>query len=153
MSRLTKWWDSENGLYGATLVNGVNSQTALTKLAAYEDMLPEPNMLYGVSADRIRELIEADKSGRCVVLPCKVGDTIFVDTRTFLYGDRNGRRHAEGLVTSFVYGHRNFINFHIFSPYVNANKVFKYPLSAFGVTVFLTREEAEEAPTKEVDKQ
>ena len=27
--------------------------------------------------DRLRELAEADKDGRCVVLPCKVGDTFY----------------------------------------------------------------------------
>ena len=29
--------------------------------------------------DRLRELAEADKYGRLVVLPCKVGDTVFRD--------------------------------------------------------------------------
>lgn len=33
---------------------------------------------FGVSSDRLRELAQADKEGRCVVLPCKVGDAIFV---------------------------------------------------------------------------
>ncbi len=28
-------------------------------------------------ADRLRELAEADKAGRVVVLPCKVGDTVY----------------------------------------------------------------------------
>lgn len=28
--------------------------------------------------DRLRELVEADREGRCVVLPCKVGDLIFM---------------------------------------------------------------------------
>ena len=27
--------------------------------------------------DRLRELAEADKDGRCVVLPCKVGGTVY----------------------------------------------------------------------------
>ena len=31
----------------------------------------------GVEPSRIRELAEADKDGRCVVLPCKVGDTVW----------------------------------------------------------------------------
>lgn len=29
------------------------------------------------NVDRLRELVEADKEGRCVVLPCKVGDIVF----------------------------------------------------------------------------
>ena len=31
----------------------------------------------GVEPSRLRELAEADKDGRCVVLPCKVGDTVY----------------------------------------------------------------------------
>lgn len=32
---------------------------------------------YGVPGSKLGELIEADRDGRCVVLPCKVGDTVF----------------------------------------------------------------------------
>ena len=31
----------------------------------------------GKIPNRLRELAEADKDGRCVVLPCKVGDTVY----------------------------------------------------------------------------
>jgi hypothetical protein len=31
----------------------------------------------GISLDRLRELVEADADGRCVVLPCKVGDDVY----------------------------------------------------------------------------
>ena len=27
--------------------------------------------------DRLKELVQADKEGRCVVLPCKVGSTVY----------------------------------------------------------------------------
>ena len=43
------------------------------RLKAYEDIAE----LCG-GLDRLRELAEADKDGRCVVLPCKVGEHIFV---------------------------------------------------------------------------
>lgn len=45
---------------------------ALDRLAAYEDAGP---------IDRLMELAEADKDGRLVVLPCKVGDTLWVTGR------------------------------------------------------------------------
>lgn len=32
---------------------------------------------FGVTLDRLRELAEADRDGRCVVLPCKVGDICY----------------------------------------------------------------------------
>lgn len=65
------------------------------RLAAYEDTGLEPEEIKamiaasigkaiaeikefeGVPIDRLRELAKADKEGRCVVLPCKVGDTIY----------------------------------------------------------------------------
>ena len=42
------------------------------RLKAYEDIAE----LCG-GFDRLRELAEADKDGRLVVLPCKVGDTVY----------------------------------------------------------------------------
>lgn len=42
------------------------------QLKAYEDIAE----LCG-GFDRLRELAEADKAGRCVVLPCKVGDIVY----------------------------------------------------------------------------
>ena len=63
------------------------------RLAAYEDTgltpeeikapFTEDTMInleaqaLGVEPSRLRELAEADKDGRCVVLPCKVGDTVW----------------------------------------------------------------------------
>ena len=63
------------------------------RLAAYEDTGLEPEdikkvfnedallkltgQLLGVTPDRLRELAQADKEGRCVVLPCKIGDTVY----------------------------------------------------------------------------
>lgn len=35
----------------------------------------------GATPERLRELAEADKDGRLVVLPCKVGDTVWVTGR------------------------------------------------------------------------
>jgi hypothetical protein len=46
------------------------------RLKAYEDIAE----LCG-GFDRLRELAEADKDGRLVVLPCKVGDTLWVTGR------------------------------------------------------------------------
>jgi hypothetical protein len=43
--RTTEWWDLSNGLCGARIIKGVNEQTALTKLAAYEDSELEPSQV------------------------------------------------------------------------------------------------------------
>ena len=65
----------------------------IERLAAYEDtgltpeeikaLFTEDTMInlaaqaLGVEPSRLREIAEADKDGRCVVLPCKVGDTVW----------------------------------------------------------------------------
>ena len=47
-------------------------ETAIHRLVTIEDILGEEYDL-----DHLRELVEADKDGRCVVLPCKVGDKVY----------------------------------------------------------------------------
>lgn len=49
---------------------------AAHRLADYEDITDTVG-----GFDRLRELAEADKDGRLVVLPCKVGDTLWVTGR------------------------------------------------------------------------
>ena len=41
---------------------------------AIQRWLSRSLMTNGISEDRLRELCEAERDGRCVVLPCKVGD-------------------------------------------------------------------------------
>lgn len=36
-----------------------------------------------IPLDRLRELVEADRDGRCVVLPCKLGDTVYFIAGTY----------------------------------------------------------------------
>lgn len=71
---------------------------------------------------------------RFVELPCKVGDTVYVKT---LFGD-----YAEAEVRDYSY----FISCG-FCVVVTSTKFDKHhiPFSKFGKTVFLTREEAEQA--------
>ena len=68
--------------------------------------------------DRLRQLAEADKAGRLMVLPCKVGDTVYrISWRL------NGRHEIEERVFSLTY----------FDP------------AKYGKDYFLSREEAEKA--------
>lgn len=71
---------------------------------------------FGVAAERLRELAEADKDGRLVVLPCKVGDTVYTLLRTFDGGD-----------------------------VVGETELWWTDIPQLGKTVFLAREEAEKA--------
>lgn len=127
-------------------------QTCVERLAAYEEtgLTPEEskrmsNILMDVGIDynysweyvknwllddRLRELDEADKDGRLVVPPCKVGDTLF---RVFAgeileHKVRNMRYLA-------IQGRWD----------IDTTPFCSYVESSIGKTIFLTREEAKKA--------
>ena len=125
----------------------------IKRLAAYEDtgltpaevhsMYSEWNAMMSVlnsigSYDRLRELAEADKDGRVVVLPCKVGDTIYF-------------AHAHSIlwykVTGYEMGKASISQVH--SKHVDKETGltfnFTFRPGSIGKTVFFTREEAERA--------
>lgn len=106
------------------------------RLKAYEDIAE----LCG-GFDRLRELAEADKDGRVVVLPCKVGDTVYMIERIFdidngICDEICARKiigyGGNNLNKLWLIGSGGICNAYIF-------------VSEFGKTVFLTREEAEAA--------
>lgn len=89
----------------------------------------------------IRKLAEADKDGRVVVLPCKVGDTVYMIERIFDID--NGVR--DEICARKVIGHGgNNLNklWLIGSGGICNVSIF---VSEFGKTVFLTHEEAKKA--------
>ena len=133
MERLTEWNES--------------SETAVCEIpAAYEDIkapFTEDTMInlaaqaLGVEADRLRELAEADKDGRCVVLPCKAGDTVYeVTSRKTISEYRVKAIRVELFCT--------FIEWDIVAGFVDKS-IFGVPVDEIGKTVFLTHEEAEKA--------
>ena len=78
----------------------------------------------------IRELAEADKDGRVVVLPCKVGDKLYRVFAGEIF------EHRVGSMKYFAIQGRWDIETYPFLPSVE---------SGIGKTIFLTREEAEKA--------
>ena len=127
------------------------------RLAAYEDKELEPEeVLPKDKADEIalklmplfdlesicsytllRELAEADKDGRLVVLPCKVGDTVYeVTSRKTISEYRVKAIRVELFCT--------FIEWDIVAGFVDKS-ILGVPVDEIGKTVFLTREEAEKA--------
>lgn len=122
----------------------------IKRLAAYEDTGLEPEeVLPKDKADeialklmrladleslcnytRLRELAEADKDGRCVVLPCKVGDKLYRVFAGEIF------EHRVGSMKYFAIQKRWDIETYPFCPCVE---------SSIGKTIFLTREEAERA--------
>lgn len=74
---------------------------------------------------RLRELAEADRDGRLVVLPCKVGNTVYLIVT----------KRARNYTTEFRFVKKSRLTF------LNMERI----LQDFGKEAFLTREEAEKA--------
>lgn len=85
---------------------------------------------------RLHELYKADKEGRLVVLPCKVGDTVWANL--------DGMRHTRKCVIEFanIGSHVTAI---VFSTVDGLREQYGVNPRSFGKTVFLSREEAEKA--------
>ena len=139
-------------------------QGGVERLAAYEDtgLTPEEakrisNILMDVGIDynysweyvknwlldaRLRELAEADRNGRVVVLPCKVGDTLWV-TRNPWTG-KLLKKPLDACVNGMkIYSHGLYVNLLFDTRKINGTR--DYEINHIGKTVFLTREEAEAA--------
>ena len=87
---------------------------------------------------RLRELAEADKDGRCVVLPCKVGEKIYY---------LNGKYIIQVEVVGYKVDETGawlFIG-ETYNPETNRAYHCDLETERIGKTVFLTREEAERA--------
>lgn len=87
--------------------------------------------VFGIAAERLLELAEADKDGRVVVLPCKPGDGLW----TFC-------SHPVEQVYSFTVTDISTLNGRTM---LNTSRCGVIDARDVGKTVFLTREEAEKA--------
>ena len=103
------------------------------KLSVMGKAITEIKEFNSLPVNRLRELAEADKDGRLVVLPCKVGDVV--------YGF-HGIQTILPMVVKWVETNTN--GWDVAAQYAPMAPKF-YQFSDFGKTVFLTREEAEKA--------
>ena len=151
MERLT-CRDADGNVHHQWEFNGVNGSydildeellgKQIDRLAAYEGTGLEPEDVRRLQQDwtslimaldemggipHLHELVQADKDGRLVVLPCKVGDHVWV----------NGR---EAIVVWF-FGYKTERYLH--TQFLDNAQYIDIPFSEIGKTVFLTREEAE----------
>ena len=85
--------------------------------------------------DRLRELVQADREGRCVVLPVKLGDKVY----RIMYRVNEETQKSEKCVDA---GTVDFIQS---VPDLFVSNGFVYKFTEIGKTVFLSREEAEAA--------
>ena len=88
--------------------------------------------------DPIRELLKAEKDGRLVVPPCKVGDAVWIKGDKFPAEIEEIRITDDGIYFAYVEYDRGYEETEVWD---NC----EFTLSDIGKTVFLTREEAEKA--------
>lgn len=171
MERLTKRlsngatsWNYQSDCYGEDetrnkVFRSVHRQNACEKLAAYEDTGLEPEDIkrafneaavlklagqaLGITPDRLRELAQADKEGRCVVLPCKIGDIVYEIRYTA--ENNSPRKYARKIFDCSVSVCTWRMREQPDMCYVSEKKCTKSDFAFMGRTVFLTREEAEAA--------
>ena len=105
--------------------------SAWVRLADIEDILGDDYDL-----DRLKELVEADRDGRCVVLPCKIGDTVY----DILMG-----KITEKAIISIHFLLSNSVNHLCLQAINNRDAITTIETENLGKTVFLSREEAEDA--------
>ena len=131
---------------GEARCSQLDGNVVVERLAAYEDIgltpeeikapFTEDTMInlaaqkLGVEPSRLRELAEADKDGRVVVLPCKVGDTVWRIVR-------DGEPHITRDEVRDMYFADEM------TPCVELVGGRVTFTEKFGKTVFLSREEAE----------
>lgn len=134
------------------------------RLAAYEDTGLEPEEVndavvgskllaksqlvsaFGVAAERLRELAEADKDERVVVLPVKPVLTPIISSMLYIIEDGDIYEDAlyEAVVGMSESGKTNVV-------YMTLSDQMIFEQADIGKTVFLTREEAEKALEAMVD--
>lgn len=164
MERLTYF---DGGKWRLKIGDTEYSGEAVDRLAAYEDTGLEPEEVLPKEyageimksmillkeyqklgpIDRLRELKQADDEGRCVVPPCKVGQKVKVDVRT--WGNvwnyktvENGKFLIGEIVAITKTKKQTLVKIRVEHNVSWKRPTRRYPASAIGKTVFLTREEA-----------
>ena len=92
--------------------------------------------------DRLKELVEADREGRCVVLPCKIGRKLY---RTSM---RKMQVYEVSVSREYFHDSKNNATLFAVQIFENGKKSTSYECfkeKDIGKTVFLTRKEAEAA--------
>ena len=120
----------------AYLYNMGGTNAAIDRLAAYEDTGLEPEQVQDMMTDWV-VWKEAESEGRLIVLPCKVGDTVWYIP--------SGTRKIYSGICHCVSIQKGGVNIHLYDFDGDAAT---YPASR----VFLTRKEAEAALEKETKK-
>lgn len=136
--------DATEGILALLHAAAVQAAEMRGRLSLIEDILGDDYNL-----DRLREIAEAEREGRCVVLPCKVGDRVWVTTA---YGKQYDPP-IEGHIYQFVLHDDEIVYLEaiIWMDIGDGRRGYGYTERSFGKVVFLTREAAEAALKGEGD--
>lgn len=128
--------------------DGEWEEAAWSRLAAYEDKELEPEEITAMqhTLDEYHKvadpLLRAQADGRLVVLPCKVGDTLWVTSNPWT--GKLLKKPLDAYVNGMeMYSHGLYVNLLFDTRKINGTR--DYEINHIGKTVFLTREEAEAA--------
>ena len=113
---------------------------AMLRAGIISDLRLQPQFTFNnTPISRLVELAEADKDGRVVVLPCKVGDTVWIVGAV--------RKLYSAKVRTFFCGHTSAVRGGDDDGHIHMIRTTEcdIPMQKFGKTVFLSREEAEKA--------
>lgn len=138
-----------------------DSGKAIRKLAAYEETgltpqeieqmkarmplhqwageSPDKMSIFSVSVSKIMELTKAEKQERILMLPCKVGDTLYD-----IYEAVNNQGFEDGVIKELKVSEIHINLDKRNRPWLIISN-YMFAFEDFGKTVFLSKEEAEEA--------
>lgn len=115
--------------------------------------------------EKLKYYEDAEEQGLLLRLPCKVGDTVYVDSAILPIIDHKIPSYFPARIVSFRFAKRNWMKIAVKakwlhkwidnetgpeSAYIDSEKKFTISLSGIGKTVFLTESEAE-AKLKEME--
>lgn len=136
------------GVGGNCAMNCTWEEAVWSRLAAYEDTRMEPEEITAMqhTLDEYHKvadpLLRAQTAGRLVVLPCKVGDTVWVARNPWT--GKLLKKPLDAYVNGVkMYSHGIYVNLLFDTRKINGTR--DYEINHIGKTVFLTREEAEAA--------
>ena len=146
MDKLT-WYDNDGRIMCRR-----GYEVALARLASYEATGLTPEQVVNAKTiietafaddtskvERIRKLLAADKDDRVLILPCKVGDTVWFVRSAF-------RQAAEPIeAVALCAANHGGAGLTYTTRTVNGGLQRKFTSGQIGKTVFFTREEAERA--------
>ena len=171
MEKLTEYVDGKyirikgtKSLYPKNERDGAPLSNAIARLAAYEETGLEPeeirkfledvesrfvnwiNRHYGIPVIDFIDIMEAKNDGRLVVLPCDVGDTVYViDPGDYEHEYKPYIRSKTVSEINWKATRKKDLGWGLILAGGNCGTKARYKLNNVGKTVFLTREAAEAA--------